>query len=329
MKTETTIIITTWNSLEFLKLCLEKLFLYTKVPFNTIIVDNGSTDKTQKYVEQFIRNNNKQIKHIRNEVNKGTIGALVETEKYVDTKYVVLLDSDSIVSPNWLETFLEISKSNPKIKIIGPLKQGSQFTYPYRSDINSRQIWGEVKFLNLDKLPKEQLTIYCNGRGYEKFVEDFLESNKNAEKLLICPPELLSGCCLFLDFEFIKKYGGITNTSFEKYGGHDADRCWRVAKAGGLVLRTNKVYIHHFEGSSLKKNKLDYRPLLFENNRRLLDMWKKEIWEFIKNSNETLSELAEKYWLMRELLLSANKNQIPRKFISQYEDIIKKFVSTV
>lgn len=319
-----TIIITTWNSLEYLKICLESLRKYTKQLYEVIISDNGSTDGTKEYISKLA-----DIHYLRSEKNLGTIGALKRAEKFIQTKFVVLLDSDSVVSTNWLDTFLSICEKNPQVKAIGPIKPSSQLLYPYRKDKNSRQVWDEVKLENEGKSPKELLEIYCNGRSYEEFVNDFLTNNKIGDVTLSCPPELLSGCCTFLDYDFIKPSGGLTNIAFKKYGVDDVDRCWRIAKAGGLVIKTGRVYIHHFEGSSLKKNKLNYRPLLYKNNRILLDLWKDEFWKFVDESGLSLLELATKYWLVRELCLSAKAEQIPDKWKLQYNLIVKNLVSSV
>jgi len=50
-KTEVTIIVTTWNSLEMFRLCWEYLNRYTKPPFELIVVDNGSTDGTVGFLK--------------------------------------------------------------------------------------------------------------------------------------------------------------------------------------------------------------------------------------------------------------------------------------
>jgi GT2 family glycosyltransferase len=249
-KYTTTIIITTWNSLEYLKLCLRAIKKYTNSPYRIIIFDNGSNDGTKEY---FYSNGYRNFIYLRNKTNLGTIKALKIAENYVKTKFVVLLDSDSIVSPNWLKTFIKIYKNNPKIKAIGPIKPSTQLSYPYRNDKNSREIWEEIKLKFYRLSPEKLLKKYCKDKSYETFVNDFLKANNGRDIILKCPPEILSGCCTFLDYNFIKRIGGLTNSVFEKYGVDDADRCWRIAKAGGLVVKTRKVYVHHFEGSSLKK----------------------------------------------------------------------------
>lgn len=329
IREDITIIITTWNSLDYLKLCLDRLFKYTNIPFKLIISDNGSCDGTKEFINSLINRDHRKILYLRSEKNKGTIKALELAEVFITTRYVVLLDSDSVVSPNWLSVFYKITVNNPNIKMIGPMKQGTQYIYPYNKTRNSREVWNETKNKNVNKKPEKLLNIYCRDKSYEKFASDFLYVNNGLGKLLSCPPEILSGCCLFLDYKFLKACGGLTNSVFVKYGGHDADRCWRVSKAGGLILKTDEVYIHHFEGSSLRINGLEYQPFIYKNNRKLLDIWSREFWKFIKESKKSLFELANKYWLIRELLLSANNNQVPEEYFFQFKEVKKKFISTV
>lgn len=327
-KSNTTIIITTWNSLSYLKLCLSKIKQYTSIPHNIVVVDNGSTDGTKEFLNE---RSSDRFLNLRHETNLGTNQALHTAEKYIGTDYVVLLDSDVVVSPLWLENFISIKAQNDAVKAIGPIKPSTQLIHPY-SNINSRVHWDSLKNQFRSLTPERQLEKYCGDHHYESFVQDFIEANYFDDYFLTCPPELLSGCCLFLDFNFMKKIGGITNTIFRQYGGHDADRCWRIAKAGGKVLKANSIYVHHFEGSSLKKNSLNYRPLLYENNRLLLNIWRKQFWAFIeleiKNGHSLLS-LAKRYWTVREIILSADSVQIPVKYASEAKEVRFQLTSTV
>ncbi len=67
------IVIVTYNNLEYTKQCLDSIILYTpKDLYEIIIVDNGSTDETVYYVKNFIENHKSiQIKLIENKENLG------------------------------------------------------------------------------------------------------------------------------------------------------------------------------------------------------------------------------------------------------------------
>jgi glycosyltransferase involved in cell wall biosynthesis len=44
------IVILTYNQLEYIKLCIESIRKYTAVPYEIIIVDNASNDGTVEYL---------------------------------------------------------------------------------------------------------------------------------------------------------------------------------------------------------------------------------------------------------------------------------------
>ena len=47
------------------------------------------------------------------------------------------------------------------------------------------------------------------------------------------------------------------------------------------------------------------------------------------NPDTNLLECAKKYWLVREILLSARTDQIPKEFMGGYEKTKEKLVSSV
>jgi len=88
MTEDVTIMVTTWNSINVLKLFWHYFLKYTKQPFKVIVVDNGSSDDTL----DFLRKCNVTI--IRNYENKGVVKALDQAEKLVETKYFVSISDD-------------------------------------------------------------------------------------------------------------------------------------------------------------------------------------------------------------------------------------------
>lgn len=309
-----TIIIRSWNSLEFLKLCLESIKLHTTIPFNLIIVDNGSTDGSKEFLKEI------KVKRIFNKKNVGGIKALEQAERLVETKYICSVDSDIVVTPGWLKILLETYQANPKVRAIGPIKPSAQLNHPYL-ERNSREVWEEIKKNNQAKGPSQLLELFIRGRDFVEFSEDFKKANSYGDKILETPPEFLSGCCILVETEFMKRIGGLADTSFKVYGCEDADRCWRIAKFGYKVMRTGKVFIHHFEGGSREKNNLDTKSLLTKNNRIFLKKWHKEFWGLVRNKQKeglSLKDISEKYWFMRELFKSLRQKDMPSDLKKQF-----------
>ena len=51
MEPKLSIIITAMNFVEFTEQCIKALALSVDVPFEVLVMDNGSTDRTKEYIE--------------------------------------------------------------------------------------------------------------------------------------------------------------------------------------------------------------------------------------------------------------------------------------
>ena len=113
------VIIPVCNMLAYTKLCLEKLLENTLIPFDLIIIDNGSTDGTERFFSSF--NPSKvNLKYIRNEENIGPILAYNQGIKRGDSSYVCMMHNDVLIfQKGWLGKILNIMGSNKDIGIVG------------------------------------------------------------------------------------------------------------------------------------------------------------------------------------------------------------------
>jgi len=307
MNKDITLVVTTWNSLDMLKMFLKYLQRYTPDIYELIIVNNGSTDGTKEYLAKNIK-----ATVINNEENLGVVVALDQADKLVKTKYMVSISDDILVTPNWLEDLIKIYESDPKIKTVAPFKPGTKIVHPY-SDLSSREYWEDVQIDNSSKSKQELLDLYSKN-NYEEFVNDIKKANDFGNQDLECPFDFVSGCCVLVEKEFIDSIGGFSDTRFHIYGCEDVDRCWRIGKAGYKVIRTSEVYVHHFEGVSLKMNKLAWKKLTKENNKLLVDKWDTSFWELLKNKIDeygSVEKVVGRHWIVQWLLESVDDKSIP------------------
>ncbi len=111
----------TFNRLELTKQTIRHLMETIDYPYNLIIVDNGSSDGTQNYLNTLhsdgLCNN---IKIILNEQNKGiAVGrnqCLVAANEFNDP-WLVTIDNDVILPQGWLSEAVDILEANPKMAI--------------------------------------------------------------------------------------------------------------------------------------------------------------------------------------------------------------------
>jgi len=109
------VIILNWNGRDNTVHCLEALKLTTYSNYETIVVDNGSTDGSVKYFKDHYPG----IRLIENEKNlgfaEGNNVAIREVLKRKESKYVALLNNDTIVEPDWLEYLVNALETDENI----------------------------------------------------------------------------------------------------------------------------------------------------------------------------------------------------------------------
>lgn len=104
-----TVIIPNWNGMRWLNGCLTALSEQSFDCFNTLVVDNGSTDNSV----QFIQDNFPEIQIECLQLNAGFAHAVNLGIKQSTTPYVVLLNTDTIVYPDWLGNLYQRIESAP------------------------------------------------------------------------------------------------------------------------------------------------------------------------------------------------------------------------
>jgi len=154
------IIITTWNSYDLTKQCVDSVKKNTKLPHEIILVDNGSKDKSIEKLEKDF-SNLKNLKIIKNKVNKGFPYALNQGYKTAKGHYFVHLNNDAFVSENWLEELIKTIDSNQKFVVVG-VKEVSPLMFKDKKLIESIKL----------KLNKEKLTLPVGWITKRKFIQE-------------------------------------------------------------------------------------------------------------------------------------------------------------
>ncbi|MGB5720182.1 MAG: glycosyltransferase family 2 protein, partial [Woeseiaceae bacterium] len=117
MTNKVTVIIPNWNGMEWLEGCLQSLGNQTLRGFETLIVDNGSTDGSLEFIDA----NYPQVTVIRLDRNTGFANAANVGIRESKTPYVALLNTDTRVYPDWLSNLLQrMEDSPPDVAAINP-----------------------------------------------------------------------------------------------------------------------------------------------------------------------------------------------------------------
>jgi len=111
MMARVSLIVLNWNGKPFLKECLDSLRTQTFRDFETILVDNGSTDSSLDYVRQeFPEVRVIALNHNAGFARGNNVGIRASTGEYV-----ALLNNDTKAHPQWLESLKPTLDTHPEI----------------------------------------------------------------------------------------------------------------------------------------------------------------------------------------------------------------------
>ena len=113
------IILPIYNGLHVFKPCIDSVLQRTNWPYHLHIIDDCSPDKkVQDYLKRLKHPN---ITVHKNKMNKGFAATVNRGIKLSSNKYVCLLNSDVIVTPNWLIKMVLTLEADKKHAIVNPV----------------------------------------------------------------------------------------------------------------------------------------------------------------------------------------------------------------
>jgi GT2 family glycosyltransferase len=107
--TAISVIVVNWNGKPFLDDCLSAMRRQTFRDFETIFVDNGSTDGSVEYVQKQFP----EVKLLALPDNRGFTGGNIAGYAHASGTLVVLLNNDTEAHPNWLDEIHKASEAYP------------------------------------------------------------------------------------------------------------------------------------------------------------------------------------------------------------------------
>jgi GT2 family glycosyltransferase len=110
------IVITSFNRLDDLRECIERLKDITYSNLEIIVVDGGSTDGSEKYISEL---KNENLKPLLLGIDKGNCFTTNEGMRNSNGKYVVIIDDDAFLSPSVINKTVEIFERNKNLGAIG------------------------------------------------------------------------------------------------------------------------------------------------------------------------------------------------------------------
>lgn len=242
------IIVPVYNALEYTSDCINSVIKNTNLNENNLILinDKSPDDKIilmlKKYKEQNAALN---IIVLENDKNIGFVKTVNKGMQYSNND-VILLNSDTEVTKNWLEKMYKCAYSNSYIATVTPLT-------------NNGTIASVPNFGIDNDLPSNM-----NLTQYAEMIEKI---SKNIY------PQLTTGngFCMFIKRDVINEIGLFDDSTFEKGYGEENDFCYRALDYGYINVLCDDTFIYHKGTQSFKKENLTAsRASLIEEHMKLL-----------------------------------------------------------
>lgn len=242
-----TIAILNYNGTEMLESYLPMIeYSSSRDDIEIVVIDNHSTDDSVEYLEEW----HPEIKVISLSKNYGFAEGYNRGLLEIDSEYVVFLNSDVLVTENWLDPILEILDSDTTIAAVQPtiLSLENKNSYEYAGAAGG--------FIDMLGYP------FCRGRIFDN-VESIKDSYTNDIEVFWA-----SGAAMVMRTKIFKGLGGFDAAFFAHQ--EEIDLCWRAKTAGYKIMATAKSKVFHLGGGTLEygsSNKVLYN---FRNNLYML-----------------------------------------------------------
>jgi GT2 family glycosyltransferase/glycosyltransferase involved in cell wall biosynthesis len=228
----TTIIIPVYNAYEDTEKCIKSVIQHTDHKHPILIVNDASTDlRIKKLLEEFSLEQS-NISVIENFDNLGFVKtcnlAFSESDGSTD---VVLLNSDTVVTPNWLDKLINAAYSAKNIATVTPLTNNGT--------ICSVPVW-----LETNDIPEGHTII-----SFASLIE-----NISLREYPQIPTAV--GFCMYIKRDVLNKVGYFDAVNFGRGYGEENDFCCRATNLGYIHIIDDSTFVYHSGSKSFGEQKL-------------------------------------------------------------------------
>lgn len=210
--------------------CLRSLMHRTSRPFRLIIVDDGSERTTRDLLVDFASSwPGTVVLHNDHEPHGYTIAANIGL-RASDAEFVVLLNSDTVVTYGWLERLLEAAYSDDRPGIVGPLSNAA--SHQSVPEVRAHGEWA------VNELPA---WLTADGMAF------LVERLSNGATTTF---PFLNGFCFGLRREVIESVGLFDEQNFAAGYGEESDYAQRARAAGFHLAVVDSAYVYHAKSRS-------------------------------------------------------------------------------
>jgi len=250
------IIILNWNGIRhlgkrMLKECLGSVLCQAYRNYEVIFVDNGSTDGSA----EFVGRNFPKVKIMELDKNYGVAEGNDRGLRIAKGEYIVFLNNDTKVSPDWLSGLVEVANSSDDVGICGSKLLGQ---------VPGRAV-GEGRM---------NLLVMCD-----------VTSRHATTTECFC----VGGSSMLVKREVLDRLGQCFDPEFFAYF-EEVDLCWRAKLAGYKVMYVPASEVVH-KGGATSNPRAGQRSSMEFYHLMKFNHFRNKIWTVRKNTRFPLTQL--------------------------------------
>ncbi len=240
------IIILTWNGLDYTKQCLDSLKSSAMdYGCDVYVADNGSSDGTLEYL-----NGLDWVHVIDNKENLGFVRGNNAVISKIEDGDILLLNNDMIIGQeNWLDELCRVAYEQEENGVVGCRL------------VNEK---GELLHVGTYIMPDTYWGQQIGGG--QKDIGQYADQ-REVEGVVFA--------CAYIKRAVIDKIGGLNEAFFSYF--EDTDYCLRAKKAGFKVICCGSVTLIHYQNVSTNVNKTNFSKMFLTSQKSFKEIWGKEL----------------------------------------------------
>ena len=255
---KTSVVILNYNSSEYLETFLPSVSFSSKDEFETIVIDNASTDNSVDLLEEWFP----EVKIVSLNKNYGFAEGYNRGLAEVKSEYIAFLNSDVEVEKGWLDPLVEFLDSNEEVGAVMPkiLSCEDKSSFEYAGACGG--------YMDILAYP------FCRGRIFDQVERDSNQYDESASVAWV------SGAAFVMRRKLFEDLGGFDGSYFAHQ--EEIDLCWKIRRAGYKLYVLPQSTVFHVGGGTLnygstRKLFLNFRNSLsnlFKNEKGVSLLWK-------------------------------------------------------
>jgi GT2 family glycosyltransferase len=218
------ILLPVYNAADDLDACLASLVRTLPRGVPVLLADDASTDpRVQDVITKHY--SSLSLRHVRRKQNLGFVGNVNQGLKETGPDDVILLNSDTVTSPGWLERLLACAATDPRIATITPWSNNAEIcSFP----------------------------VFCEAGPVPDNLDEMAEAAHTAGEPEYPDLPTAVGFCMFLRRAAVDAVGDFDQATFGRGYGEENDFCLRAAAHGWRNVLCDDAFVAHRGGASFR-----------------------------------------------------------------------------